>query len=232
MSSRKIQISFFTVLFLAMACHNNDRQNPAQTADSTAAAKSGHGTGSDSNSFRSSASDTAGNASHSGNSAPAAAGSETASNKGSSKSAGKAASHGSKKSAAGPDSSKTNGSQSAIPTLSPANAGSQPSNAIDLSKPFAPKYGLIPWDANQNNITDFKNAFPDKQTLVRVNFDNDPDDQMQKEKATIIDALKKAGYKNVSDQSKTFHPVRTPKDIHYELQRDGSVVIWLPPLNQ
>lgn len=116
--------------------------------------------------------------------------------------------------------------------LSAATDKLSPASTADNSKSFAPKYGLIPWDANENNITAFKNAFPDKQTLVKVNFDADPDAQMQTEKTQVLNALKKAGYKNVSDQSQTFHPTRIPKDIHYELQRDGSVIIWLPPTPQ
>lgn len=105
-------------------------------------------------------------------------------------------------------------------------------SAADNSKSFAPKFGLIPWNANENNITAFKTAFPDKQTLVRINFDADPDTYMQNVKTQIINALKKSGYQNVSEQSQIFHPTRIPKDIHFELQRDGSVVIWLPPANQ
>src|SRR5579871_661718 len=94
-------------------------------------------------------------------------------------------------------------------------------------KPFVYKYGLIPWDATADNITSFKNAFPDKGTVVKINFDNDPDAAMQNVKTQIVKALHDAGYTNVDAQSKTFHPARIPKDIHYELQHDGTVVIWL-----
>ena len=104
-----------------------------------------------------------------------------------------------------------------------------PASAADNSKAFAPKYGLIPRDANENNITSFKNAFPDKQTLVKINFDAEPDAEMEATKVQIIKAMKKAGYINVSEKSTIFHPTRMPKDIHYELQRDGSVIIWLQP---
>ncbi len=104
-----------------------------------------------------------------------------------------------------------------------------PASVADNSKAFAPKYGLIPRDATENNITSFKNAFPDKQTLVKINYDADPDAEMQAVRTQIITALKKSGYTNISDKSTTFHPTRMPKDIHYELQRDGSVIIWLQP---
>ena len=104
-----------------------------------------------------------------------------------------------------------------------------PASVADNSKAFAPKYGLIPRDATENNITSFKNAFPDKQTLVKINFDAEPDAEMEATKVQIIKAMKKAGYTNVSDKSTIYHPTRMPKDIHYELQRDGSVIIWLQP---
>ncbi|HLK30452.1 MAG TPA: hypothetical protein VKT28_17850 [Puia sp.] len=106
-----------------------------------------------------------------------------------------------------------------------------PASSADNSKAFAPKYGLVPRDATENNITSLKNAFPDKQTLFKVNFDAEPDAEMQEVKTRIITALKKSGYTNISEKSITFHPTRMPKDIHYELQRDGSVVIWLQPAN-
>jgi len=104
-----------------------------------------------------------------------------------------------------------------------------PPSAADNSKSFAPKFGIIPRDANENNINSFKNAFPDKKTLVKINFDADPNAEMEATKAQIIKALKKSGYTNISEKSSTFHPTRMPKDIHYELQRDGSVIIWLQP---
>ncbi len=104
-----------------------------------------------------------------------------------------------------------------------------PASVADNTKAFAPKYGLIPRDATENNITSFKNAFPDKQTLVKINFDAEPDAEMEATKVLIIKAMKKAGYTNVSDKSTIYHPTRMPKDIHYELQRDGSVIIWLQP---
>ncbi|HVM87041.1 MAG TPA: hypothetical protein VMT76_02560 [Puia sp.] len=106
-----------------------------------------------------------------------------------------------------------------------------PANVADNSKSVAPKYGIIPRDANENNISNFKSAFPDQRTLVRINFDADPDTEMQNTKIQIINALKKSGYNNISNKSITFHPSRMPKDIHYELQHDGSVVIWVQPAN-
>lgn len=106
-----------------------------------------------------------------------------------------------------------------------------PATTADNTKSFAPKYGIIPRDANENNISSFKNAFPDKRTLVKINFDAEPDAEMQSAKTQIINALKKAGYSNVSDKSQVFHPTRMPKEIHYELQRDGSVIIWLQPVS-
>jgi hypothetical protein len=106
-----------------------------------------------------------------------------------------------------------------------------PASAADNSKSFAPKYGIIPRDANENNIATFKNAFPDKRTLIKINFDAEPDAEMQGARTQIMNALKKAGYSNVSDKSQVFHPARMPKEIHYELQRDGSVIIWLQPEN-
>jgi hypothetical protein len=110
------------------------------------------------------------------------------------------------------------------------NTKIQSADANAADKPFVYKYGIIPWNAREDNITSFKDAFPDKQTNVRINFDNDPDGAMQSEKALVMGALKKAGYTNVNEQSKTFHPARIPKEIHYELQHDGTVVIWVPPV--
>lgn len=99
-------------------------------------------------------------------------------------------------------------------------------------KPFIPKYGVFPWEPTAENITDFTTAFPDKNTVIRVGFNADQDASMQAVKAQIIKTLKKSGYKKVSDESPTVHPMRVPKDIHYELQRDESVIIWVPTVNQ
>ncbi len=104
--------------------------------------------------------------------------------------------------------------------------------AVDaVNKPFVSKYGIIPRDANENNLTVFFNTFPDKNTLIKVNFDGPADAEMNSVKAQIIKVLKKSGYTNVSDRSETIEPKRMPKDIHYELQHDGSVVFWVPIAN-
>ena len=62
-----------------------------------------------------------------------------------------------------------------------------------------------------------------------MNFDSAPDAEMTQVKAQIIKVLKNTGYTNVSEQSATVEPRRMPKEIHYELQHDGSVVIWVQP---
>jgi hypothetical protein len=100
------------------------------------------------------------------------------------------------------------------------------------NKPFVSKYGIIPRDANENSLTVFYNTFPDKHTLIKVNFDGAPDAEMNNVKTQIIKVLKKSGYVNVSDHSETIQPKQMPKDIHYELQHDGSVVFWVPVANQ
>jgi len=97
---------------------------------------------------------------------------------------------------------------------------------------FKSKYGTIPRDANQSNMTVFYNTFPDKNTLIKINFDGPADAEMNNVKMQIIKILKKSGYVNVQEQSATIEPQRMPKEIHYELQRDGSVVFWVPIANQ
>ena len=47
-------------------------------------------------------------------------------------------------------------------------------------------------------------------------------------RAQIVKVLKKLGYNDIVDQPIVLHPMHMPKDIHYELQHDGSVVIWVP----
>ena len=111
------------------------------------------------------------------------------------------------------------------PTTKPANVGSGPTV-------FKAKYGIIPRDATESNITGFVNAFPDKSTIIKVNFDGPADAEMNSVKAQITKVLKKLGYTNVQSQSATIEPQRMPKEIHYELQRDGSVVFWVQPANQ
>ena len=93
---------------------------------------------------------------------------------------------------------------------------------------FVPKFGTIPRNATNDNITGFLNAFPDKRTVIKINFDAAPDEEMNGVKAQITKVLKTAGYTNVVSQSQTVEPRRMPTEIHYELQRDGSVIFWVP----
>jgi hypothetical protein len=97
------------------------------------------------------------------------------------------------------------------------------------AKPFVSKYGTIPRNATQDNITEFLIAFPDKTTFIKIYYNADADNEMQGVRAQIVKVLKKSGYNSISDQTLTLHPIHVPKDIHYELQHDGSVVIWIPP---
>jgi len=112
------------------------------------------------------------------------------------------------------------------------NAGNSTPASESANKPFVSKYGIIPRDANENSLTVFFNTFPDKATLIRVNFDGPADAEMNTVKTQIIKVMKKNGYTNVADRSETIEPKRMPKDIHYELQHDGSVVFWVPIANQ
>ena len=70
----------------------------------------------------------------------------------------------------------------------------KPANIDAADKPFVAKYGIIPRDANENSLTVFFNTFPDKQTLIKVNFDAPPDNEMNSVKTRIIKVLKKKGY--------------------------------------
>ena len=54
---------------------------------------------------------------------------------------------------------------------------------------------------------------------------------MKSVKTQIIKVLRSSGYTNVQDQSATIEPKRMPTEIHYELQRDGSVILWVPVAN-
>ncbi|HEY4876556.1 MAG TPA: hypothetical protein VIH86_13345, partial [Puia sp.] len=72
-------------------------------------------------------------------------------------------------------------------------------------------------------------AFTDKTIFIKIYYNADPDADMQNVKVQVVKVLKKSGYSNISDQSLTLHPIHVPKDIHYELQHDGSVIIWIPP---
>ncbi|HSZ86893.1 MAG TPA: hypothetical protein VK787_12745 [Puia sp.] len=96
-------------------------------------------------------------------------------------------------------------------------------------KAFVSKYGTIPRNVTTDNITDFLVAFTDKTIFIKIYYNADPDTEMQNVKAQVVKVLKKSGYSNISDQSLTLHPIHVPKDIHYELQHDGSVIIWIPP---
>lgn len=120
-------------------------------------------------------------------------------------------------------------------TTTPADgnqSATKPASADAGPVPFKSKYGTIPRDANQTNFIVFFNTFPDKSTRIRVNFDGPADAEMNNVKTQIIAVLKKSGYTNVEDKSSTIEPQRMPKEIHYELQHDGSVVFWVPIANQ
>ena len=102
------------------------------------------------------------------------------------------------------------------------------SNTETADVAFVPKYGIIPRNTTEKNINVFLNAFPDKTTAIRVNYDGEPDAEMKAVKTQILKVLKNTGYTSVSEKDFSLTPIRMPKDIHYELQRDGSVVIWVP----
>lgn len=102
---------------------------------------------------------------------------------------------------------------------------------VDPNAPFVSKYGVIPRNATTSNITSFYTAFPDRTTVIKINFDGPADAEMTGVKAQIIKVLRESGYTNVQDQSATIEPKRMPKEIHYELQRDGSVILWVPVAN-
>ena len=120
----------------------------------------------------------------------------------------------------------------AVSTPAGNQSAIKPVTAYPVNKPFVSKYGIIPRDANENSLTVFFNTFPDKTTLIKVNFDGPADAEMNSVKTQIIKVLKKNGYTNVADRSETIEPKRMPTDIHYELQHDGSVVFWVPIANQ
>jgi hypothetical protein len=114
-----------------------------------------------------------------------------------------------------------------VPNPSPV----KPASTDAGNRPFVSKYGIIPRDANESNLTVFFNTFPGKSTLIKVNFDGPADDEMNIVKTQIIKVLRKSGYINVIDHSEIIEPKQIPKEIHYELQHDGSVVFWVPPAN-
>ena len=139
------------------------------------------------------------------------------------------------KSAAATDSDAVAKARTA-PALSTDNGGNknptppsaQPGSGIAINTPFVSKYGTIPRNATTNDMVEFFKAFPDKTTLIKLNFDGPADDEMNGVKAQITRLLRGVGYSNVQDQSASIEPQRMPKDIHYELQRNGSVIFWIP----
>jgi hypothetical protein len=115
-------------------------------------------------------------------------------------------------------------------TIAKADNSKPVANTSSIAgKAFVSKYGTIPRNTTTDNINEFLIAFPDKTILIKINYNADPDTEMQAVKAQVVKVLKKSGYSNISDQSLTLHPMHVPKDIHYELQHDESVVIWIPP---
>ena len=113
--------------------------------------------------------------------------------------------------------------------ISPKPAESQP--AADANDKFVSKYGVIPRNATESNINSFVEAFPDKSILVKVNFDGTADTEMTAVRNQIIKVLKNLGYNNIAPQPASIEPIRMPKEIHYELQRNGSVIVWIPVNN-
>ena len=113
--------------------------------------------------------------------------------------------------------------------IPPATTAAGSANTSNM--PFVSKYGIIPRNASIGDMGEFFKAFPDKSTLIKVNFDGPADDEMNGVKALILKLLRNNGYTNVLDQSATIEPQRMPKDIHYELQRNGSVIFWVPIAN-
>jgi hypothetical protein len=107
--------------------------------------------------------------------------------------------------------------------------GAKPATSVAAPEVFVSKYGVIPRNATEDNIIEFLKAFQDKTILIKINFDGTAiDAEMKGVKAQITKVLKNTGYTNISDQSMITEPIRMPKEIHFELQHDGSVVIWVP----
>jgi len=130
-----------------------------------------------------------------------------------------------------------NGDDDVAPTAKKAKIAAADNTKVEANtssiagKAFVSKYGTIPRNATTDNITDFLVAFTDKTIFIKIYYNADPDEDMQNVKTQVVKVLKKSGYNNISDQSLTLHPIHVPKDIHYELQHDGSVIIWIPPAN-
>jgi uncharacterized protein YaiL (DUF2058 family) len=129
----------------------------------------------------------------------------------------------------------TNSDNDNVPAAKKAKITSADNTKVEANtssiagKAFVSKYGTIPRNTTTDNITDFLVAFTDKTIFIKIYYNADPDTEMQNVKTQVVKVLKKSGYSNISDQSLTLHPIHVPKDIHYELQHDGSVIIWIPP---
>lgn len=119
--------------------------------------------------------------------------------------------------------------ESAPAAISPKPAETQA--APDANDKFVSKYGVIPRNTTESNINSFLEAFPDKSILVKVNFDGTADTEMNGVRNQIIKVLKNLGYNNIAPQPASLEPIRMPKEIHYELQRNGSVIVWIPISN-
>ncbi len=227
-SKNTYRLLFVCAIAACCSCHNEDTQRPPEPAkDSTAVAQGGAGSNDSTKRIDSTAAIAAAknNSAASSTKQPATSTPTTTE-----KTKAKQTIAATKKQSLNTDSSAKTAAVTKNNSATTDNAKTATSGDNTADKPFVSKYGIIPRDATESNVTSFNNAFPDKQILVKINFNSDPDAEMQKVKAQIIKVLKKLGYSNVSDQSQTFHPMRIPKDVHYELQHDGSVVIWLPPV--
>jgi hypothetical protein len=231
--NRKILYPFFFALSaLISSCRDTDTKAIQLTQDSTAAG-SGSGSGKKTTSSDSTTIASSNNGSSLGDSSvnkKIAVKPLTGDVK--SKTSGKAA----KKKTLGKDSAAVaSGDDDNSPAIKKAKIATADNTKIQANtssiagKAFVSKYGTIPRNATQDNITDFLTAFTDKTIFIKIYYNADPDADMQNVKAQVVKVLNKSGYNNISDQSLTLHPIHVPKDIHYELQHDGSVVIWIPP---
>jgi hypothetical protein len=227
MDTNRLYIYVIPVL-LFFSCQNEDTQAPALPKDSTAiAGKTGGGGGTDSTAVAAGSSKTT-VATKDTSSAKVHQAARTDETK--IKKQGKIA----RKAALSSDSA-TSDNDAGLPVTKKTKPVSADLSKVTVgnnsitAKPFVSKYGTIPRNATQDNITEFLIAFPDKTTFIKIYYNADADDEMQGVRAQIVKVLKKSGYNSISDQTLTLHPIHVPKDIHYELQHDGSVVIWIPP---
>jgi hypothetical protein len=223
---------FFAMSALIFSCRDTDTKAIQLTQDSAAAA-SGSGSGKKTSSIDS----TTVASSNNGSSPADSSGNKTVAVKPvtgdvKTKMSGKAA----KKKTSGKDSAAVaSGDNDNSPAIKKAKIATADNTKIQANtssiagKAFVSKYGTIPRNTTQDNITDFLTAFTDKTIFIKIYYNADPDADMQNVKAQVVKVLNKSGYSNISDQSLTLHPIHVPKDIHYELQHDGSVVIWIPP---